>query len=90
MWAPVNQALNVLFDALLWPVSWLPGSGQAAWLGLPAAVLALLVFRWVSDQAGIERAKDRIKAHLLELFLYRDDFRVSLRPICGTHCCRWP
>ena len=45
---------------------------------LPLTVLALLVYRWVSDQAGIVRTKDRIKAYLLELWLYKDDPRVLL------------
>jgi hypothetical protein len=37
------------------------------------------VFRFTSDQAGIGQAKDRIKAHLLELWLYKDDPAVLLR-----------
>jgi hypothetical protein len=52
---------------------------QIVLLGLPAAIFALIVFRYTSDQEGIEAAKDRIKAHLLELRLYKDDLLVTLR-----------
>jgi len=75
----INGFFNILFDGLLWPVQMFPHWLQLLWLSLPGAVLALLVFRYTSDQEGIERARDRIKAHLLELRLYRDDLRVSLR-----------
>ncbi len=78
MWPIVNQIVSLLFDVLLWPVSGLGAGWQALLLGIPAALLALLVFRYASNQAGIEREKDRIKAHLLELRLYKDDFKVSL------------
>ena len=78
MWSAINTALNLVFDVLLWPVQSFGALVQAFWLGVPAALLALLVFRYASNQAGIERAKDRIKAHLLEIRLYKDDFRVSL------------
>ena len=79
MWSLVNAAATLVVDVLLLPVGWLAPGSQAFWLGVPGAVLALLVFKAVSNQAGIERAKDRIKAHLLELWLYRDDLVVSLR-----------
>lgn len=79
MWPAVNHAVTLLFDALLWPVSGLPAGWQAFWLGVPGALLALYVYRLVSDQEGIQRAKDRIWAHVLEMRLYKDDFLVSLR-----------
>jgi hypothetical protein len=39
----------------------------------------LAVFKAASDQAGIRRTKDRIKAHLLELRLYKHDFGQTMR-----------
>ncbi|MFQ5513632.1 MAG: hypothetical protein ACE5FG_04285 [Myxococcota bacterium] len=78
MWSAINSACNLVFDLLLWPVQWLSETLQLCWLGVPAAILALVVFRYVSDQEGIEIAKDKIKAHLLELRLYKDDLRVTL------------
>lgn len=51
-------------DLLLWPI-----------LG---GVVALLVIKAVSNQAGITRAKNFIQVHLLEVVLFRDDLRVVL------------
>jgi hypothetical protein len=47
------------FDLLVWPVL--------------AGVVALLVYKRVSNQAGIARAKKGITVHLLEVVLYRND-----------------
>jgi hypothetical protein len=65
-----------MFDALFWPIHWMSPEWQVAVLGLPAALLALLVYRISSDQAAIRDAKAKIVAHLLELRLFRDDLRV--------------
>ena len=56
----------------------------AEWLqllitALPMTILALLVYRYASNQEGITLAKDRIKGYLLELWLYKDDLGVMLR-----------
>jgi hypothetical protein len=67
-----------LFDVVLWPVQALDAGIQAFLLGIPAAVLALVIFRYASDQTGIETAKERIKGYLIELWLYRDDLWVTL------------
>lgn len=47
------------FDLLLWPVL--------------AGVIALLVYKKVSNQKGIADAKRRMTVHLLEVVLYRED-----------------
>ena len=78
MWYAINRGSTALFDLLLWPVAALGSLWQLAWLALFAACLALLVFRATSDQDAIERAKDRVKARLLELWIYRDDLVVIL------------
>lgn len=39
----------------------------------------LLIFKHTSNQQGIRRTKDKIKAHLLELRLYQDNMRTSLK-----------
>jgi hypothetical protein len=78
MWPAVNQALNAMVDAWLWPVQGLGVIWQTVALALPTTVIALLVFRFVSNQDGIRTQKDRIKAYLLELLLYKDDLRVTL------------
>jgi hypothetical protein len=47
------------FDLLVWPVL--------------AGVVALLVYKRISNQSGIARAKNGIAVHLLEVRLFRDD-----------------
>jgi hypothetical protein len=74
----VHAVVGAVLDCLLWPVTGLPAEAQAALLGLPAAVLALAVHRRTADQAAIARARDRIKGHLLELRLFRDELGVLL------------
>lgn len=78
MWTAVNRALNAVVDVWLWPVQGLGAGWQIAVLALPATVIALLVYRLISNQAGISAQKDKIKAYLLELLLYKDDLRVTL------------
>lgn len=56
--APLGHRLAA-FDLLLWPVL--------------AGIVALLVYKRVSNQAGITRAKNGIAVHLLEVLLYKDD-----------------
>jgi len=41
-------------------------------------LLMLLIFRYTSDQQRIRETKNAIKAHLLELWLFRDDLRIML------------
>lgn len=78
MWASVNQLANAAFDLWIWPFQGLPAFWQACATAVPVTVFALLVFRYASNQRAIHAVKDKIKAHLLELWLYRDDLRVTL------------
>jgi hypothetical protein len=39
----------------------------------------LLVYRYTSNQEGIKKVKNRIKAHLLEIRLYKDSMSISLK-----------
>jgi hypothetical protein len=79
MWTSFNNAMNGAFDIYLWPFQSLPVSVQVLALAIPPTIVALLAFRYTSNQAGITRAKNLIKAHLLELRLFKDDLRVLLQ-----------
>jgi uncharacterized membrane protein (DUF106 family) len=75
--------VSLVFGALVGAVL-LPFRGLSPWFGMTAvslltALLMLEVYKLTSNQAAIRRAKDRIKAHLLELRLYKDDMRTTLR-----------
>lgn len=74
--------VNLVFGRL---VGWvlLPFREMSPWFGMAAvslltALLMLEVFKLTSNQTAVRKAKDRIKAHLLELRLFKDDMRVSL------------
>ncbi|MDH4197425.1 MAG: hypothetical protein OEW05_08475 [Candidatus Aminicenantes bacterium] len=75
----VNLVLGKVFDLLFLPVRSLTPWAGLVLVSLLTALLMLFVFRLTSNQAGIRRAKDRIKAHLLELRLYKDNMSVTLR-----------
>jgi hypothetical protein len=78
MWATVNAWLNRLFDLLFWPVHWLRPEWQVAVLALPAAMLALTIYKYFSNQSAIRDAKAKIVAYLFELRLFRDELRVQV------------
>lgn len=74
--------VNVVFGGVVGVLLW-PFRGASPWLGMIAvslvtALLMLEVYKLTSDQAAIRRAKDRIKAHLYEMRLYKDNMRVTL------------
>lgn len=48
-------------------------------ISVVAGVVMLIAFRYLSNQAGISRAKDDIKANLLALKLFKDDLRVAVK-----------
>jgi len=75
----VHWVGNLLVEAVLFPFRGLdPGWGLAA-LSLVTGLLFLFVFKWTSNQAGIADAKQRVKAHLLELRLYAHDMVLTMR-----------
>jgi uncharacterized membrane protein (DUF106 family) len=79
----VNLVVGRVVDLVLWPFR-----GASPWVGLAVvslltAVLMLAVFKLVSNQAAVRGAKERIKAHLLEMRLYKDSLRVTLRSQAG-------
>lgn len=47
-------------------------------LGVATGLVLLLIFRLLSDQTRIKRLKDAIKAHILEMWLFRNDPRILL------------
>jgi hypothetical protein len=73
-----NAVSSAIFDVLLAPL----GHGRP-WIDLllwpiMGGIVALLVYKKVSNQAGIARAKKAISVHLLEIVLFKDDPRVVL------------
>lgn len=78
MWWDVNRGLNAVFNLYLWPFKHLSSTWQVCALAVPAAGIALLVYRYTSNQELIQKTKDKLKAYLLELLIFKDDLNVML------------
>ncbi len=73
-----NRIASAIFDVLLAPLGHTrPWFDLLLWPVL-AGIVALLVYKAISNQAGITRAKNFIQVHLLEVVLFKDDLRVVL------------
>jgi hypothetical protein len=68
-----NHLASALFDVLLAPFGFGPAWFDLLLWPLVAGALALLVYKHLSNQKGIERAKNRIAGHLYEIRLFRHD-----------------
>ena len=79
MWA-FNSIFGKIFDILFLPFRGL----NSPWWGMLAisfltGLLMLFIFKFTSNQSGIRRTKDLIKAHLLEMRLYNDSMRNQFK-----------
>lgn len=71
-----NAITSTVFDVLLAP--WghgLPLLDLVLWSAV-AGVGALLIYKKISNQKGITRAKDGVKTHLIEIRLWRHDLGI--------------
>jgi len=75
----VNSVFGAIADAFFAPFRpFGPWAGMIA-VSLAVGILMLAIFKKTSNQAGIKRAKNAIKAHLLEIRLYKSDLGQSFR-----------
>lgn len=72
-----NSALNAIFDCLFFPFRPLHPWFGMVFISLLTGLLMLLIYSRTSNQVGIRRTKDRIKAHLLELRLFKENMGVT-------------
>ncbi|MBD3415468.1 MAG: hypothetical protein GF421_13705 [Candidatus Aminicenantes bacterium] len=75
----LNSVLSKFFEIIF-----LPFQNISPWFGmifisLLTGLIMLFIFKLTSDQEGIKKTKNKIKAHLLELRLYKDDLRTSFK-----------
>ncbi|MBN1939189.1 MAG: hypothetical protein JW843_06365 [Candidatus Aminicenantes bacterium] len=69
----LNAVLGAVFDAFFAPLASLgPWPGMIA-VSVITGILMLLIFKKTSNQEGIRRAKNQIKARLLEIRLFKND-----------------
>jgi hypothetical protein len=74
-----NSFASAVFDVLLAPFGHGPAWFDLVAWSIVAGVLALLVYKRVSNQRGIQRAKDAIQMRLYEIRLFQHDPLAVLR-----------
>lgn len=77
----ITKAINFIFRLLFSPFEKLTPLLGLIIISLFTGILILIVFRFTSNQKAIKRAKDKIKAYIYELFLYKDNIRVILKAL---------
>jgi hypothetical protein len=75
----INTIFNTVFNLLFAPFR-----GMNPWVAmlvvsLLTGILMIFIYKLTSNQGGILRAKNLIKAHLLELRLYKDSLGTSFK-----------
>lgn len=73
-----NLYLSRFFDLLLNPFQSLDPIWPLLIFSLVTGIIMLLIYRYTSNQKGIKETKNRIKAHLLEIRLFKDDLGILL------------
>jgi uncharacterized membrane protein (DUF106 family) len=75
----INTLFNKLFEFLFFPFLNTNPWVSMIIISLLTGILMLFIFKLTSNQEGIRKTKNRIKAHLLEMRLYNDSFITSLQ-----------
>lgn len=70
--------LNSFFGTILSPFQSLSPLWALTFISILTGLFMLLVFRYTSDQQRIKTTKNAIKAHILELWLFRDNLKIML------------
>lgn len=77
--ASVQAILRSLFDGVMAPFRDLPAMVSLLPISAVVSVLALLVFKWTSNQEALDRVKAQIHAGIFEIRLFNDDMRAIAR-----------
>lgn len=75
----INIICTTFGDILLWPFMVLGLSTGLVLFSMCAGLLIILVLPSISNQTGIKWAKDKIKGHLLEVYLYRNNVGIAMK-----------
>ncbi|MFC2167875.1 hypothetical protein ACFLRW_02740 [Acidobacteriota bacterium] len=78
MWI-INTIIGKIFEILF-----LPFQNMNPWIGMIVisfltGLLMLFIYKFTSNQEGIKKVKNKIKAHLLEIRLYKDSLSISFK-----------
>ena len=73
------ELLTQLFDALFWPFRSLDPVWPLLAVSVLTGILMLIIFRFTSNQEAVRQVKERLKAHMLALWLFQDQLAVVFR-----------
>ena len=73
-----NAISSAVFDVVLAPFGHGPAWFDLVFWSVLCGVIALVVYKYISNQDAIARIKDRIKVNLLDIRLFRHDPLVVL------------
>jgi hypothetical protein len=74
----LNQIAGALAAILLWPIGRLPEIAGAVLISVVTGIGMLVIFKHTSSQTAVKRTRNRLRAELLALSLFRDSISVSL------------
>jgi hypothetical protein len=72
----VHRLLSATFDVVLTPFELLGDVVALVLVSGVFGILALLLFKQISWQAGIKATKDKIKGHMIAIRIYQDDLGI--------------
>jgi uncharacterized membrane protein (DUF106 family) len=84
---PLFWVMTRIFDALFAPFLNLPPWISLVVFSFVLGVAGVLVYKYASDQPAIQRIKDRIKANVLAIKLFRDELGVMFRSCADVLRC---
>ena len=76
----LSNLLVALFSLIMRPFASMPLFGMIV-ISVVTGVLMLIIYKYTSNQAGITRAKDRIKGNFLAIMLFSSSFAVLIKSI---------
>lgn len=75
----INSAISGIFSIIIFPFRSLDPMWSLAVFSLLIGILMLIIFRYTSNQNRIRETKRKIRAHIFELSLYKDELGIVLR-----------
>jgi len=76
----LSNALSAAFSVVMAPFRSLPLTGMIV-ISVLTGILMLIIYKYTSNQDGITRAKNKIKANFLGIMLFKDSLKVLLQSI---------
>ncbi len=74
----INYSITRLFDVILYPFAFINDFWGILFLSAVSSLVVLVVYKYLSSPGKIKDAKDKIKANILAIRLYRDFWKVIL------------